>query len=70
VEGISRMGRPTQGVRLMNLRGDDRVGSIARVTEPQAPDDPQTELDVENGDVPGDAAGEPPSADGAAPAEE
>ena len=25
VEGISRMGRPTQGVRLMNLRGDDTV---------------------------------------------
>ncbi|HYX86384.1 MAG TPA: DNA gyrase subunit A [Gaiellales bacterium] len=38
VEGISRMGRPTQGVRLMNLRGDDRVSSIARVTEPQAPE--------------------------------
>ena len=53
VDGISRMGRPTQGVRLMNLRGDDRVGSIARVTEPQAPDDPQTGLDVENGDAPG-----------------
>jgi DNA gyrase subunit A len=35
VEGISRMGRPTQGVRLMNLRGDDRVSSIARVSEPQ-----------------------------------
>ncbi|HEX5248949.1 MAG TPA: DNA gyrase subunit A [Gaiellales bacterium] len=71
VEGISRMGRPTQGVRLMNLRGDDTVGSIARVTEPQAPDDPQTELDVENGDIPGDASEEPPSADGdgAAPAE-
>jgi DNA gyrase subunit A len=71
VDGISRMGRPTQGVRLMNLRGDDTVGSIARVTEPQAPDDLQTELDVENGDVPGDAPEEPPSADGdgAAPAE-
>jgi len=71
VEGISRMGRPTQGVRLMNLRGDDTVGSIARVTEPQAPDDPQIELDVENGDVQGDAPEEPPSADGdgAGPAE-
>ena len=71
VDGISRMGRPTQGVRLMNLRGDNTVGSIARVTEPQAPDDLQTELDVENGDVPGDAPEEPPSADGdgAAPAE-
>src|SRR6185437_3835840 len=73
VDGISRMGRPTQGVRVMNLRGDDTVGSIARVTEPQAPADPQTELEVENGDVPGDATGEPPSpdgdGDGAAPAE-
>jgi DNA gyrase subunit A len=35
VEGISRMGRSTQGVRLMNLRGDDRVSSIARVSEAQ-----------------------------------
>src|SRR6478735_2296070 len=34
-DGISRMGRPTQGVRLMNLRGDDTVSSIARVWEPQ-----------------------------------
>src|SRR4051794_22995481 len=39
VDGISRMSRSTQGVRLMNLRGDDTVGSIARVTEPQAPID-------------------------------
>jgi DNA gyrase subunit A len=58
VEGISRMGRPTQGVRLMNLRGDDTVGSIARVTEPQAPDDPQTELDVEPGPGPDGQPGE------------
>ncbi len=34
-DGISRMGRSTQGVRLMNLREDDKVSSIARVTEPQ-----------------------------------
>jgi DNA gyrase subunit A len=50
VDGISRMSRSTQGVRLMNLRGDDTVGSIARVTEPQAPVDGQTELDVEPDD--------------------
>ena len=37
VDGISRMGRSTQGVRLMNLRGDDTVSSIARVTETTAP---------------------------------
>ena len=42
VEGISRMGRSTQGVRLMNLRGDDTVSSIARVTEPQARRSPTT----------------------------
>ena len=41
VDGISRMSRSTQGVRLMNLRGDDTVGSIARVTEPQ-PEDRRT----------------------------
>ena len=60
VEGISRMGRPTQGVRLMNLRGDDTVSSIARVSEPQpvgvADDevaDAETDADVE-ADVPAD----------------
>jgi len=31
------MGRSTQGVRLMNLRGDDTVSSIARVTETTQP---------------------------------
>jgi DNA gyrase subunit A len=46
VDGISRMSRNTQGVRLMNLRGDDTVGSLARVTEPQ-PEDPQAELDID-----------------------
>ena len=35
-DGISRMGRSTQGVRLMNLREADKVSSIARVTEPQS----------------------------------
>jgi DNA gyrase subunit A len=34
-EGISRMGRATQGVRVMNLRDGDRLSSVARVTEPQ-----------------------------------
>ena len=58
VDGISRMSRNTQGVRLMNLRGDDRVGSIARVTEPQAPEDGQTELDVEGGPDATDGGGD------------
>ncbi len=33
VKGISRHGRATQGVRLMNLRGDDCVSAVARVVE-------------------------------------
>jgi DNA gyrase subunit A len=33
VGGISRMGRPTQGVRLMNLKKGDRVSAVALVVE-------------------------------------
>jgi len=36
VEGISRMGRPTQGVRLMNLKKGDRVSAVALVVESEA----------------------------------
>ena len=46
VDGISRMSRSTQGVRLMNLRGDDTVGSIARVTEPQPEPEGEAEIDL------------------------
>ena len=31
--GISQMGRATQGVRVMNLRDDDRVSAVALVVE-------------------------------------
>ena len=33
VDGISRMGRPTQGVRVMNLKKGDRVSAVALVVE-------------------------------------
>jgi DNA gyrase subunit A len=36
VRGISRMGRPTQGVKVMNVRDDDRVGAVAPVVEADA----------------------------------
>jgi DNA gyrase subunit A len=36
VRGISRMGRPTQGVRVMNVRSDDRVSAVALVVETDA----------------------------------
>ena len=46
-EGISRMGRTTQGVRVMNMREEDRVSSIARVSEQTMP---ESEIDGENGE--------------------
>jgi DNA gyrase subunit A len=36
VEGINRMGRPTQGVRLMNMKAGDRVSAVALVVESEA----------------------------------
>jgi DNA gyrase subunit A len=33
VEGISQMGRSTQGVRVMNIKDDDRVSAVALVVE-------------------------------------
>jgi DNA gyrase subunit A len=36
VKGISKQGRPAQGVRLMNLRDDDTVSAVALVMESAA----------------------------------
>jgi DNA gyrase subunit A len=46
VSGISEMGRPTQGVRVMNMKDDDRVSAVALVVESDdAPtEEPQSEL--------------------------
>ena len=33
VGGISQMGRPTQGVKVMNIKDDDRVSAVALVVE-------------------------------------
>jgi DNA gyrase subunit A len=33
VNGISQMGRPTQGVKVMNIKDDDRVSAVALVVE-------------------------------------
>jgi DNA gyrase subunit A len=61
VSGISRMGRPTQGVRLMDLKSGDRVSAVAPVVESAAGEG--------NGSVPVEEAaveGKLRSADGAA----
>jgi len=65
--GISRMGRATQGVRVMNMREEDRVSSIARVSEQTVPDGLDDELE---GDVPAELEdGASPPEDGAIPPE-
>ena len=57
VRGISRQGRPAQGVRLMNLREDDTVSAVALVMESEAAtaapvaDDEPPEPDPGNGKV-------------------
>jgi DNA gyrase subunit A len=53
VRGISLYGRSSQGVKLMNIRDDDRVSAVALVAESQAETDAkvQDELDG-NGDAP------------------
>jgi DNA gyrase subunit A len=71
VRGISRYGRSSQGVKLMNIRDDDQVSAVALVAESDAPtaapvigDDPDLEggsilggddADLEAGPASGDA---------------
>jgi DNA gyrase subunit A len=46
VDGISSMGRATQGVRVMNLSPDEKLVSIARVTEEDVIEGAEGELDA------------------------
>jgi DNA gyrase subunit A len=39
--GISQMGRPTQGVKVMNMKDDDVVSAVALVVEDSEPPDPE-----------------------------
>jgi DNA gyrase subunit A len=63
VKGISKQGRPAQGVRVMNLRDDDVVSAVALVMETTA-DTAAPVLD----DLPEGGEPEPPEPE--APAEE
>jgi DNA gyrase subunit A len=65
VKGISRYGRASQGVKLMNLRDDDMVSAVALVMEGQAETAAKVEEGVEGEEIPELEA----SADGDAPAE-
>jgi DNA gyrase subunit A len=56
VSGISQMGRSTQGVRVMNIKDDDRVSAVALVVESdegdgvEVVDDEQTPMDGASAD--------------------
>jgi DNA gyrase subunit A len=61
VQGISQMGRSTQGVKVMNIKDDDRVSAVALVVESDdasaaAGGEPVDQIELE---------GEPPIEDGA-----
>src|ERR1700710_698119 len=52
VGGISQMGRSTQGVKVMNIKDDDRVSAVALVVESDdnsAPEDPSNQTELEPG---------------------
>jgi DNA gyrase subunit A len=68
VEGISQMGRSTQGVKVMNIKDDDRVSAVALVVEsdePAAVVDPSAQTELESAES---TDGDTPSIDGEGPA--
>jgi DNA gyrase subunit A len=71
VRGISRYGRSSQGVKVMNIREDDLVSAVALVVENEAatgaPVDGEVPVDGEalvDGEAPVDGNGSAPSAEG------
>ena len=66
VRGISKQGRPAQGVRLMNLRDDDVVSAVALVMETNTSAQVQEEIaDAGDGAAPSAmAAADAPDAGG------
>jgi len=57
VRGISRQGRPAQGVRVMNLREEDRVSAVALVMEDEADTSAVVQEEMPGGVQPIDALG-------------
>jgi DNA gyrase subunit A len=68
VKGISRYGRASQGVKLMNIRdADDRVSAVALVAESSAETEAKVQAELAELDAPTNGAGpageEPPATD-------
>src|SRR6476646_4384106 len=67
VDEIKRLGRATQGVIVMRLRGDERVSALAPVVDS---DDAEVEIDVEVGKDLADPAGDAALSEESSPGEE
>jgi DNA gyrase subunit A len=52
MEGISTMGRNTQGVKLINTREDDTVATVTRVARSEENDALDENEEVEGGESP------------------
>jgi DNA gyrase subunit A len=63
VRGISRHGRPAQGVRLMNLREDDQVSAVALVMETTTDTSAEVQDELGGGSPPAEPAAEEPAAE-------
>jgi len=57
VKGISRYGRPSQGVKLMNIRDDDLVSAVALVMETDAATSTPVNDELPGAEAASDAAG-------------
>src|ERR687896_871942 len=57
VSGISRMGRPTQGVKVMNIKDDDRVSAVALVVESNGEGSAAASAEAEQLSASGNGAG-------------
>jgi DNA gyrase subunit A len=56
VRGISRYGRSSQGVKVMNIRDDDQVSAVALVVESESQDAESTAAELESGQAPPEVA--------------
>ncbi len=51
VTSLRVMGRATQGVKLINLKGDDTIAAVAKVMNDDAPIEDVIDVDVNDGTI-------------------
>ena len=51
IASLRVMGRATQGVKLINLKGDDTIAAVAKVMNDDAPIEDVSDVDVNDGTI-------------------